>query len=147
MNVGKHMLPEQQKQVQLYCQIIFNSVVKMPPLNGFASEISYRDNHLESSDDICTHLLTSYVHDSFPQLQKLAGILLCCPVGTANVEHSFSTMNRGCNKLRQRLTPAHLSHLLQISQEGPEKLERNELKDIVYIWHQQKHRHLMIPTD
>ena len=103
-------------------------------------------HQLESSDDTCTHLLTSDVGDSFPQLRKFAGILLCCPVGTANVERSFSTMNRVCNKLRQRLTPAHLSHLLQISQEGPEKLKRNELKDIFYIWHQQKHRRL-IPTD
>ena len=41
-----------------YCQIIFNSVVKMPPLNAFASGISYRDiswNLLMTSVCIFSH--------------------------------------------------------------------------------------------
>ena len=146
LNVDKHTLPEQQEQVQL-----LSDYFRLSGEDASAEWVCFRNflqrHRLESSDDICKHLLTSDVGDSFPQLQKLAGILVCCPVGTASVERSFSTMNRLCNKLRQRLTPAHLSRLLRISQEGPDKLDRNELKDVVYIWHQQKHRRLMIPTD
>ena len=61
------------------------------------------------------------------------------------VERSFSTMNRLCTRLRQRLTPDHLSHLLLIAQEGPEVLTRENLKDLVYVWYSQKPRRIQLP--
>jgi hypothetical protein len=64
----------------------------------------------------------------------------------AGVERSFSTTNRVCNRLRQRLTPEHMSNLMLISHEGPEKLTRSELIDIVYTWHTARPRKLQIPS-
>ena len=43
--------------------------------------------------------------DTFPQLSVVAKIILVCPLGTASVERSFSTMGRVCNRLRQRILP------------------------------------------
>ena len=53
----------------------------------------------------------------------------------SGVERSFSSMNRVCTKLRQRMTPDHLSQLLLISIEGPEVLSRREIVNVVYIWY------------
>jgi len=94
------MATEQQEQIQL-----LSDYFRLSGEDASAEWACFQNflqrHRLESSDDIVKHLLTSGVGDSFPQLQKLAGILLCYPVGTANIEHSFSTMNRVCNKLRQ----------------------------------------------
>ena len=48
--------------------------------------------------------------DTFPQLSIAAKIILVCPLGTASVERSFSTMSRVCNWLRQRFLPQNLAH-------------------------------------
>ena len=37
--------------------------------------------------------------DTFPQLSLLSKIILVCPLGTASVERSFSTMGRICSRL------------------------------------------------
>jgi len=78
--------------------------------------------------------------DAFPEVAKLAGIILVSPIGTAGVEGSFSSMNRLCNKL----TPEHLSQLLLISQQGPEQISRLELTDIVYLWYAQRLRRIQL---
>ena len=83
--------------------------------------------------------------DAFPELAKLAGIIIVSPIGTAGVERSFSVMNRLCNKLRQRLTPQHLSQLLLISQGGPEHITRQELTEIVYMWYNQGACRIQLP--
>ena len=90
-------------------------------------------------------ILVSDLSDAFPELAKLAGIIIVSPIGTAGVERSFSTMNRLCNKLRQRLNPQHLSQLLLISQEGPEHITRQELSEIVYLWYKQGARRIQLP--
>jgi len=64
---------------------------------------------------------------------------------SVGVERSFSTLNRLCSKLRQRLTPDHLSQLLLIAQEGPEQISRHELIDIVYLWYDQAPRRIQLP--
>jgi hypothetical protein len=61
------------------------------------------------------------------------------------VERSFSTMSRICNKLRQRLTPAHLDQLMIISLEGCENLTHDQLKEIVYHWYQKCPRRIQLP--
>jgi hypothetical protein len=97
--------------------------------------------------DIFNSLLVSDLSDAFPELAKLAGIIMVSPIGTAGVERSFSTMSRLCNKLRQRLTPQHLSQLLLVSQEGPEAehITRQELSEIVYLWYSQGARRIQLP--
>ena len=49
--------------------------------------------------------------DTYPQLSIVAKIILVCPLGTASVERSFSTMGRVCNRLRQRISPEELGTL------------------------------------
>ena len=82
------------------------------------------DNHKDKATaDISKNILVTDLCDAFLEVAKLAGIILVSPIGTAGVEkRSFSSMNRLCNKLRQRLTPEHLSQLLLISQQGPEQI-------------------------
>ena len=69
--------------------------------------------------------------------------LLC--VTWSGVERSFSTMNRLCNRLRQRLSVEYLHELLLISQEGPENITRAQLRDVVYTWYSQKPRKFQLP--
>ena len=92
------------------------------------------DNHKDKATaDIFKNILVTDLCDAFLEVAKLAGIILVSPIGTAGVERSFSSMNRLCNKLRQRLTPEHLSQLLFISQQGPEQISRLELTDSVLV--------------
>ena len=81
---------------------------------------------------IASHILVSLLTDAFPTLRLLGQILLVCPLGTANVERSFSVMSRICNRLRQRLTADHLNHLVLISIEGPDVLTEQQLEAAVY---------------
>ena len=60
-------------------------------------------------------------------------------------KRSFSSMNRVCTKLRQRMTPDHLSQLLLISIEGPEVLSRRDIVNIVYIWYKKGNRRIQLP--
>ena len=106
----------------------------------------YMEHHKNKScAEMFNSILVSDLSDSFPELAKLAGIIIVSPIGTAGVERSFSVMSRLCNKLRQRLTPQHLSQLLLISQEGPEHITRQELTEIVYMWYNQGARRIQLP--
>ena len=106
----------------------------------------YMDHHKNKNcAEMFNSILVSDLSDAFPELAKLAGIIIVSPIGTAGVERSFSTMNRLCNKLRQRLNPQHLSQLLLISQEGPEHITRQELSEIVYLWYKQGARRIQLP--
>ena len=49
----------------------------------------------------------------------LASKILLMPIGTAEVERSFSTMNRILQSERCRLLPEHVDILMKISIEGP----------------------------
>ena len=73
--------------------------------------------------------------DTFPQLSLLAKIILVCPLGTASVERSFSTMGRICNRLRQRILPENLAHCMRTSIEGPATLTVEQSSDIVKKWY------------
>jgi hypothetical protein len=108
----------------------------------------YMDHHKDKKCcDIFRAILQTDLSDAFPQISKIAGIVLAAPIGTAGVERSFSSLNRLCNKLRQRLTPEHLSQLLLIAQEGPEPnlFKRQQLIDIVYLWYDQAPRRIQLP--
>lgn len=76
----------------------------------------------------------------------LSGVNVSC-IPFSGVERSFSSMNRLCTRLRQRLTPCHLDNLLLIAQEGPEVLHRDKLKAMVYSWHSRASRRIQIPDD
>ena len=73
--------------------------------------------------------------DTFPQLSMVAKIIMVCPLGTASVERSFSTMSRVCNRLRQRILPENLAHCLRASIEGPNSLTTEQACVITQKWH------------
>lgn len=98
-----------------------------------------------SLESVLKELSTSDIGDAFPLTRKLANIILASPNGTANVERSFCTMNRVCDKIRQRLTPEHLNELMVISIEGPETLSDADAKEISYIWHNLHARKIQFP--
>ena len=82
--------------------------------------------------------------DTFPQLSMVAKIILVCPLGTASVERSFSTMGRVCNRLRQRILPDNLAHCLRASIEGPSVLNTEQAYLITKKWHSNKSRRIRI---
>ena len=56
--------------------------------------------------------------DKFPNLLKLAAIVLTTPVHTADCERGFSNQNRVKISLRNRLSPERLDDLVTVSCEG-----------------------------
>lgn len=83
--------------------------------------------------------------EAFPQLALVSKVILVCPLGTASVERSFSTMARVCNRMRQRLLPDNLAHCMRVSLEGPAVLTDEQAIDIVKKWHaQHPHRRIRI---
>lgn len=111
---------------------------------GFRKYLAKNKKHTTSTE-VFQDLIASDVGDACTLLRRLAEIVLSCPTGTAGVERSFSTMNRICTRLRQRLTPRHLDNLLLVVQEGPDTLTRDRLKDMVYRWHRTGSRRIVIP--
>ena len=77
----------------------------------------------------------SDIANTFPLLSTIARIILVCPLGTASVERSFSTMSRVCTRLRQRISPETLDHCLRVSIEGPSVLSSEQAALIVHKWH------------
>ena len=73
--------------------------------------------------------------DAIPSLSILSKIILLCPLGTASVERSFSTMVRICNRLGQRMLAENLALCMRISAEGPNTLTAEQSEKIVRKWH------------
>jgi Domain of unknown function (DUF4371)/hAT family C-terminal dimerisation region len=111
--------------------------------NVFSSFLVKRSG--KSANEVMQSLITTDLGDAFPTLSKLSSVLLACPLGTASVERSFSTMSRVCTRLRQRLTPEHLGDLMTISVEGPEILSRDDIRKIAYSWYEQRSRRIQFP--
>lgn len=112
---------------------------------GFRKYLAKNKKKHTTSTEVFQDLIVSDVGDACTLLRRLAEIVLACPTGTAGVERSFSTMNRICTRLRQRLTPRHLDNLLLVVQEGPDTLTRDQLKEMVYRWHRTGSRRIQIP--
>ena len=73
--------------------------------------------------------------ETFPNLSMIAKIILVYPIGTAAVEHSFSTMNRICYRLRQRILPENLVYCMKVTTEGPKELTGKQAALIARKWH------------
>ncbi|XP_070542020.1 uncharacterized protein C17orf113-like [Ptychodera flava] len=82
-----------------------------------------------SFQQFCRLLLCQH-QDDFPDFCKLASIALVIPLSSVPCERAFSCQNRIKTKLRNRLTPAHLSTLMKISLEGKERSEFNFLQAV-----------------
>ena len=110
----------------LFLQIILNLTNLTGEFEIFKAFLKRQKEKSKSAHYVLISLATEDLGDVFPTLALLGCILLSCPLGTANVERSFSVMSRICNKLRQRLTPEHLDNLMLVSIEGPEVSDKKQ---------------------
>ena len=101
-----------------------------------------------SSTDVLLSLVDAenVLCGTFPNLSLISSLILLCPLGTASVERSFSTMNRVLTRLRQRLSTSNMEACMLVAIEGPPKLSEDEARAIVQIWHGQKERRIRIPS-
>ena len=72
------------------------------------------------ADILHDFLRTPPLVESYPQMARLAEIVLCYPMSNADVERGFSAMNRIKTSLRTRLLNENLNALMLISLEGGE---------------------------
>ena len=69
---------------------------------------------------------------AFPNLAKLAAILIILPATTATVERTFSSMKLIKTTLRNRMGDSTLDHTMRICIEGPDQLTEETLKSIIH---------------
>ena len=74
---------------------------------------------------------SSSTKTSFPNLARLAAILIVLPVTTATVERSFSCMKLIKTRLRNRMGENTLEYAMRICIEGPNQLSNDTLEDIL----------------
>ena len=83
------------------------------------------------------------LRDLFPQLSRLASIVLIIPVSTAECERCFSSMNRIKTDLRNRLNTSTLCQIMRTVLEGGE-LENFDFVKAAEIWSVMRHRRISI---
>ena len=85
---------------------------------------------------------TADIVAAFPNLSKLASILMELPVTTATVEHTFSTMKLIKTRLRSRMGEDTLEHTMRICIEGPDLLSADTLDAVIDHYRSSKKRRL-----
>ena len=79
----------------------------------------------------------------YPQLRKLAAIVLVLPVSTAECERAFSTMKRIKTAPRNRLITVNLDHLMRISINGP-NIQNFDFLKAATSWGNQRQRRIQV---
>ena len=80
----------------------------------------------------------------YPLLRALSCCIECTPSTTASVERSFSAMNGIHTKLRNKLSPVSLNHLMMVAIEGPNELSDETVTEIMRSWSSQKCRRIKL---
>ena len=86
----------------------------------------------------CTTIATSF----FPNLTKLAAILIVLPVTTATVERTFSSMKLIKTRLCNRMGESTLEHTMIICIEGPDRLSNETLEKVIDHYKHSKQRRI-----
>lgn len=81
---------------------------------------------------------------AFPNLAKLAAILMVLPVTTATVERTFSSMKLIKTRLRSRMGESTLEHAMRICVEGPDQLPNQTLEEVIDHYKHAKKRRLAL---
>ena len=81
---------------------------------------------------------------AFPNLAKLAAILMVLPVTTAKVERTFRSMKLIKTRLRSRMGESTLNHAMQVCIEGPERLSNDTLEEVIQHYKRSKKRKLAL---
>ena len=79
----------------------------------------------------------------YPQLRKLAEIVLVLPVSTAECERAYSTMKRIKTALRNRLITVNLDRLMRISINGPD-IQNFDFIKAATSWGSQRQRRIHV---
>lgn len=95
-----------------------------------------------SLQQVLSALLSSSA--SFPNLAKLAAILIVLPVTTATVERTFSSMKLIKTRLRSRMGENTLEHTMRICIEGPDRLSNETLEAVIDHYKHSKQRRIML---
>ena len=93
---------------------------------------------------LSTLLNSSSIRASFPNLAKLAAILIVLPVTTATVERTFSSMKLIKTRLRSRMGENALEHTMRICIEGPDRLSNETLEAVIDHYKHSKQRRIML---
>ena len=87
----------------------------------------------------CTTIATSF----FPNLTKLAAILIVLPVTTATVERTFSSTKLIKTRLCNRMGESTLEHTMIICIEGPDRLSNETLEKVIDHYKHSKQRRII----
>ena len=103
-------------------------------------------HHKKSSlQQVLSALLTNTsLASTFPNLAKLAAILIVLPVTTATVERTFSSMKLIKTRLRNRMGESTLEHTMRICIEGPDRLSNETLEEVIDHYKHSKQRRIML---
>ena len=89
-------------------------------------------HHKKSSlQQVLSALLSTTIATSFPNLAKLAAILIVVLVTTATVERTCSSMKLIKTQLRNRMGESTLEHTMIICIEGPDRLSNETLEKVI----------------
>ena len=81
---------------------------------------------------------------AFPNLAKLAAVLMVLTVTTATVEHTFNSMKLIKTWLRNRMGESTLNHTMRVYIKGPECLSSETLEEIIQHYKQSKKQKLAL---
>ena len=100
--------------------------------------------HKKSSlQQVLSALLSSItIATSFPNLAKLAAILIVLPVTTATVERTFSSMKLIKTQLCNRMGESTLEHTIIICIEGPDQL--SNLDEVIDHYKHSNQRRMLL---
>ena len=94
--------------------------------------LMHLQNKKSSLQQVLSALLSSTtIATSFPNLAKLAAILIVLLVTTATVERTFSSMKLIKTWLRNRMGESRLEQTMRICIEGPDRLSTETLEEVI----------------
>ena len=104
--------------------------------------VQHKDSSLQQV--LSTLLSSADLSAAFPNLAKLAAILIVLPVTTATVERTFSSMKLIKTRLRSRMGENTLEHAMRICIEGPDQLSNDTLEAVIDHYKHAKRRILAL---
>ena len=120
--------------------------ITLSPTNASApQEELFAASAIRSLQQVLSALLSSTtIANSFPNLAKLAAILIVLPVTTATVERTFSSMKLIKTRLRNRMGGSTLEHTMIICIEGPDRLSNETLEEVRDHYKHSKQTRIML---
>ena len=110
----------------------------------FRRVIFVQHRHSSLQQVLSTLLSSGDIAAAFPNLARLAAILIVLPVTTATVERTFSSMKLIKTRLRSRMGENTLEHTMRICIEGPDQSTDDTLEAVIDHYKHTKKRKLAL---